>query len=144
MKADHIRLMLKNLLLFVAIVVPVWYVVASLLGRANSPGGKETLSVGGALFISLVYLPHMLPGWVLHQVSLIAAQGRGGRSSARLVALLTSSFPVASLLVLHPAIAGSPGVWTSLAPSLLLYGVLCRTPALLAPPARNDAPTAGA
>ena len=144
MKADHIRLMLKNLLLFVTIVVPVWYVVASLLGRANAPGGNETLSVGGALFISLVYLPYMLPGWLFHQVVLLLAQGRGGRSSARLVALLTLLLPVASLLVLHPAITSSPGVWTSLAPSLLLYGILCRTPALPELSARNDAPTDGA
>lgn len=137
MKADHIRMMLKNLLLFVVIVVPVWYVVATLQGRATAPGGSETLSVGGALFISLIYLPYILPGWVLHQVALITTQGRSGRTSARLVAILTLSLPVASLLMLHPAITRSPGVWASLAPSLLLYGILCRTPAM---PVSSDHP----
>lgn len=139
MKAAHIRMMLKNLLLFVVIVVPVWYVVATLQGRATSPGGKETISLGGALFISLVYLPYMLPGWVLQQVALIATRQRSGRLSARLVAILTVSLPAGSLLVLHPAITSSPGVWKSLAPSLLLYGILCRTPAELSTSGQHDA-----
>lgn len=143
MKAAHIRMMLKNLLLFVVTVVPVWYVVATLQGRASSPGGNETISLGGALFISLVYLPYMLPGWVFQQVALIATRQRSGRPSARLVAILTVSLPVASLLLLHPAITSSPGFWESLAPSLLFYGMLCRTPAELSMSGQHDVSSAG-
>jgi hypothetical protein len=144
MKTKHVRMMLRNLLLFVVIVVPVWYFLATLQGRRTSPGGNETLTIGGALFISLVYLPYMLPGWMLQQVALMATGGSSRRSFVRLVAIFSLSLPVASLLVLHPTITSSPGVWTSLAPSLLLYGILCRTPAVLVTSGVHDTSTSGA
>lgn len=144
MKASHFGMTLKNLLLFCIVVVPVWYAVATLQGRAASPGGRESLSLGGALFISLVYIPYMLPGWVLQQIALIAAQRTAGRAAARMFALLTVTLPGASLWVLHPAISNSDGAWASLAPGLLLYGLTCWLPATPSTSAQRGAPMAGA
>jgi hypothetical protein len=126
MRNSFVRMIITNLLLFVLTVVPVWYVVATLQGRLAAPNGQESLSVGGAVFLSFAYVPYMLPGWVAQQILLIAAHNRFRPPFGRIIALASAALLAASLLLLYPGVTRSQGVWSSLAPGLLVYGALCR------------------
>lgn len=128
MRSSITRMFITNLLLLCAIVVPVWYVVATLQGRLTAPGGQESLSVGGAVFLSFVYVPSMLPGWVAQQIVLLATRDRFRRPFGRLLAIASTALLAASLVVFCPEVTRSYGLWSSLAPGLLLYGALCRYP----------------
>ena len=126
MRNSFARMVITNLLLFFVTVVPVWYVVATLQGRLVAPNGQESLSLGGAVFLSFAYVPSMLPGWIAQQIVLIAAHDRFRPPFGRIIALTSAAFLAASLLFLYPSVTRSQGVWSSLAPGLLVYGALCR------------------